>query len=66
MGNVKKKLEEREHQRAKEHRIVKHHINTMEKCLEEAKEQKLPTVDFLESSLAILKYLLKGKTGYEY
>lgn len=64
--SIRNRLAEREHQRAKEHHIVKHHIKTMEKCLDKAKEEKLPTVDFLESNLAVLKYLLKGKTGYKY
>ena len=66
MTGVRQKLEEREYQRAKEGRILKHHMKSMETCLEEAKEQKLPTVPFMESNLAVLKYLLKGRTGYEY
>jgi len=60
---IRKRLEEREHQRAKETRIVKHHLKTMEDTLTEAKEQHLPTIPFIESTLALMKYMLKNR-GY--
>jgi len=57
---IKAKIEAREHQRAKEHRIIKNHIKTMETCIANAQEHKLPTCPFMESNLAVLRYLLKA------
>ena len=56
---IKAKLEEREHQRAKDRHIIKYHIKEMETCIANAKEQKLPTCPFMESNLAVLHFLLR-------
>lgn len=61
--SIKQKIEEREHQRAKDQHMIKLHIKTMEQCIAEAKEQHLPTCPFMEANLKVLKYLVKARTG---
>jgi len=59
--SIRARLEERERLRAKKLRKVKTQLNIMQDCIDKAKEEKLPTVPFMEAALILITDLTKSE-----